>query len=251
MANPSKFYLTHIHQQSGGYRATWNPGKPLEIGAIGKLEKGVFNQYATLADKGIPMNVKTSISSLNMDYTSHDSVAINTKLSGKAPVAGSALTDLDAGFSFDFKGDKSIVFQTGGYKTAVIANLEEIEQKILAAYEDGSWDKDSVIITELITADTATIIISTSSNNTLELKATANVGTPALKLADASLGLTIAQEKGSSMKFLAEAGLTPLYKVMGVRDPWWGPADFGTKNAEKAAADELKERGFDERELED
>lgn len=232
-----------------GYRATWDPGKPLKIGYIGKLDNfGVFTVYSSLEKESITAEIHLDDTTADMDYTSHDSVNITAKLSGKAPVAGSVFTDLDAGFSFDFKSSKSVVFQSSGNKTNQIVNLAAITKSILQKYKDGNWDKDWLVVTELVTAESATIIISNSSDGKLELKANANVGTSNLKLTDVSLGLSVAREKGSTLKYIAENGLTPLYRVMGIKHPLIGKDKVVIKIKAEAPVFEIQK--FDEKELE-
>lgn len=251
MSDPGKFYLSHMHAKTG-YRATWDPTKKLEIGYIGKLDKGILNIYSSLEKEGIPVELASGVSGAAMDYTSHDNVTISTKLSGELPVAGSALAHVDAGFHLEFKSEKSIVFQTGNHKIAQLVNLAEIEPLVLEKYENGNWDKSWVIITELATADSATIIISNSSNGNLDLKANAQAGPANLKLTDVSLGLSVARERGSSLKYIAQHGLTPLYRVMGIRHPVFSDLSIGVKGEVHPLeiSNRLIQIDFDERELE-
>jgi hypothetical protein len=164
-----------------------------------------------------------------MDYTSHESVTIKTKLNGAIPSLGSAFTTSDAGFSFDFKGDNSIIFQTSNHQLCELVNLAEIEQAVLEKYNRGNWDKDWVIVTELVKADAATIIISNSNNGTLELKVNANIGTDNLTLTDAALALSVLHEKGSTLKYIAQNEVTPLYRVMGLRSAFLSNLSIGTR----------------------
>jgi hypothetical protein len=250
MSSPNIFYVTYMNSQTG-YRATWAPDVPLKIGMIGKIDKfGVFNVFSSLVKQGIPAEILSDTSSAEMDYTSHESVSITTKAAGSVPVAGSVLTSADAGFVFEFKSDQGVVFQTGGHKTHQLTNLEEIEQQILLKYDDGAWEKDLLIITQLAEADTATIIISNSSNVQLELKAKADVGTQELKLTDVSLGLTVARERGSTLKYITRNGLTPLYRVMGIRHPLFGKPYLGTRSdKEEQQKETFKIQEFDPGEL--
>jgi hypothetical protein len=254
MIAPNVFYVNLINDKSG-YRATWNPNVKLEIGMIGKIDKtGVFNVYTTLEKEGIPVEVQSAGSTVDLDYTSTKSVSISSKLKGDAPVAGSGLSNLSAGFSVDFTSDNGVVFQSTGNRTFQLINLEEIEGQVLAKYKKGDWVKDYLIITQLVQADTATIIISNSSNVHLDLQATGEISAAALKLTNASLGLTVVKQQGSSMHYLAEKGLTPLYRVMGVHHPlwWWGEDTFDTKGElhGKAPEVEFSIQEFDSRELE-
>lgn len=249
MSKPAKFYLKQMSEKTA-YRATWDPGKPLRLGQIGKLDSfGVFSVYSNLEKEGIPMEVEEGTFG-DMDYTSSDSVTITTKLSGSVPAAGSVFSDADAGFSFDFKSDESIVFQAGEVKTSHITNLGAIEQQILDKYRANNWDKDWLIISALITAGSATIIISNSSNVKLDLKAKAGVAAGSLKLTDASLGLTVAREQGSTLKYISQNGLTPLYRVVGIIAPWLSHTYLGPRALVKENEEiKLSVQPFNDREL--
>lgn len=240
MATPFKFYLNHIFDKVG-YRANWEPNRPLELGLIGRLDNGILDVVSTLEQEGLVPKPLKDESPGDLDYTSHDTVEIDIKLAGKAPAAGSVLTDAEAGFVLNFHGENAVVFQVQNTLTHQIINMAELEKEIVKRYKDGSWPKDWVIITQLVEAVSATIIISNSSNNKLELKAAANVGTANMKLTDASLGLSVAREKGSSLKVLAQKGITPLYRVMGIRHPLFGKTHVGARGEEMK---ELHEETF-------
>lgn len=247
--NIHQFYLKHIATQTG-YRATWEPNRPLYIGAVGKLEDGVFTIFSSLEKEGIVAEIMKDESAGVWDYTSSDSVNIGIKLAGQIPAAGSALTEADAGFTLDFKSQDAVVFQADKTLTHQIVNMGAIEREIIQKYRNDAWPKDWVVVTQLIEAESATIIISNSSNNQIDLKASANVGTANLKLTDASLGLQVVRERGSSFKVLAKNGITPLYRVMGIRHPLFGKPQLNTKEAIVLPDDNTLEiQAFDEDEL--
>jgi hypothetical protein len=241
-----------MHKKTG-YRATWNPGLPLKIGFIGKLDTaGSFTVFSSLEREGIIAEVLSDDSKSEMDYTSSDKVSVNAKLSGTVPAAGSVLSNLDAGFDISFNSEKAIIFKASGVVTDQITNIGAIEKQILGKYADGSWDKELLVITQLVRTDAATIIISTSSSGKLELKANAGIGAgTGLKITDASLDLSVASEKGSSIKFISENGLTPLYRVMGVRDPLIGRNTIVVRGTEAEQEDSFIIRDFKEAELEE
>ncbi|WGQ09945.1 hypothetical protein QG516_25880 [Pedobacter gandavensis] len=250
MATPYKFYMKHMNAKTG-YRATWDPGKPLEIGMIGKLDgSGVFTVYSSLKAEGITPEIKADPSASDLDYTSSDKVSIGIKLSGSAPTVGSALTAADAGFEIKFTGEEGVVFKISGYKTLQIVNLKEIESQIKEKYQNSNWDKNWLVVTELIQADAATIIISNSKNGSLDLKAKAGVAAGDLKLTDAALGLSVARESGSTLKFLTQNGLTPLYNVMGLVHPLFGSEKLEKRSiAEILEQEPFKVQGFLDEEL--
>lgn len=251
MTNPSRRYLAHMHTQTK-YRATWDPTKRLSIGAIGKLEQGVLSLYTSLDKESIPVEIAKGNLGAAMDYSSHEQVTIITKLSGSIPLDGSVLGQADAGFSFSFKSDNSIVFQTSNHRVHQLVNLAQIEHQVLEKYNNGNWDKDWVIITELVETDAATIIISNSSNGSLELKANRNVNGP-ISLTDAGLGLSVAREQGSTLKYIAQNSLTPLYRVMGLKSAFLGSLSMGSRGmySPQVFAERLELLEYDEREITD
>ena len=228
MATPYKFYLNHI-STNAGYRANWEPNKPLELGMIGRLTNGILDVVSTLEQEGLTPKMLKDLTPGEMDFTSHQTVDIDIKLAGQSPVAGSVLTEAEAGFVLDFHGENAVVFQVKDTYTHQVVNMAALEKEILNRYKNNQWPKDWVIITQLLEAVTATIIISNSNNNKIELKASANAGAPNLKLTDASLGLMVAKEKGSSLKVIAQHGITPLYRVMGMRHPLFGKPHLSTR----------------------
>jgi hypothetical protein len=239
MSNPSQFYLKHINATSSGFRATWDPGLPLKIGDIVKLDSfGAVNVYNSLEKVGIVPEVRTDESTTDLDYSSGSGITITVKGAGAAPVTGSVLTDADAGFNLQFTTEKSIVFKIAGYKTHQIINLGEIESFLLAKNKNGDWDKSWLIVTHLIVADTATIIIADKGNASIDLHAKAAVGAAQLKITDASLGLTVARETGSTVNFIAQNGLTPLYKVMGLKSPFFGKTHLDVRELSKSKENE-------------
>ncbi len=246
--NIHQFYLKHIAKQTG-YRATWEPNRPLFVGAIGKLERGVFTIFTNLEKEGIIPEVVEDETEGFWDYTSYDSVSINFKLAGQAPLAGSALTEADAGVTIDFKNNEAVVFQADKTLTHQIINMAEIEKAIIEKYRKKEWPKDWLIVVQLIEAESATIIISNSTSNQIDLKAEANVGTSHLKLTDASLGLHLVREQGSSFKILAKNGITPLYRVMGIRHPLFGKPGLSTKSLTEETDEVLEVQDFDPEEL--
>ncbi len=216
-----KDYLKYMNQQTG-YRACWDPGRKLQLGQIGRLDKnGFFTVGSTLEKENIkpdlsPVTPTTGV----VDYTTKGNLTITMKAAGEAPVAGSFLTQTDVGCNITFTSEKAIVFQAAGYKSQELTNMFQVEKLIREKYDNGNWDEDWLIITHLITVDTATIIISNNEKGSLDLKASANVGGSALNLTNASLGLCVAREVGNTYKYIAQNGLTPFYRVMGIKQPW-------------------------------
>jgi hypothetical protein len=244
--SPFRHYLKDINKSSG-YRATWEPGKLLKIGQIGKIDpKGFFVVYSSLIDEGFSPKVQSDDKSDTLDYSSKGTFEITAKVAGEVS-SSTNLQKSDAGFDIKLNSEKSILFQIAGYTTEHIVNIGDMKKMILEKYRQGNWEKDLVVITELVVAKSSTIIISTTKGTQLTLKANADVGNKKLAITDASLNLGLVKETGSSMKFVATSGLTPLFRVMGLKKPIFGPPDV--KHI-KGPEDDFMVIDFKEEELE-
>ena len=245
-----KEYLKEMHSKFQ-YRANWEPNKPLKIGDIGILEKGVFSHRSSLEDEKIPMDVRVDENEGSLKYNSSGSVDIKSKLSGEATIPNSALGELDAGFSISFSREKSIVFQVNGTKTYMITNVGAIEREVLQRFMANQWPKDWVIITELVEGKEGTIIISNSSSSSIDLKANGDISAAgALNVASTDLGLSVVSKKNIGTEIIGKQGLTPLYRAAGIKKSIFGKAS-GLESKGDLSVGNLEALPFDESELDD
>ena len=230
-----ELYLKQIQEQFR-YRPIWPPGKPLEVGLIGKIPRGIFTNYTTIEKE---LGVKPEIQSTYkkddvLEFETSGSVQSTFKLKGEAtPANAQYLGQADAGVVIEFNAGDAVVFKLKGFHTHQIMNLAEIQEAVVAKYKARKWDKEYIIVTEVIEADNATILISKNSGAKVELAATADVGGKELNIADASLGWEMKSERSMSTKVLAQSSITPLYLAMSVRKSWFGPPELEVKRSLK------------------
>jgi len=250
MTLPQRYYLEHMFENTG-YRANWLPDRPLRIGDIGKLEDGLFTLYTTLEQQQIGYSLREGSSELDMDYSSKSSVSIETGVSTGDALSLALSTPVSGRVTINFTDSNGIVFQMTGAKKNVIENLADVEDAVLNKYTSGEWPKEWVVISEVVMTDHATIIISTSSNNKIELGCEAQIGFSQSKLADPKLNLTLISEKGSSTKIFAANNLTPFYQVKGVYEPFLRKPQFRRRAdiTDEFDTTEVRELKFDPKEL--
>ena len=233
------------------YRATWAPSRPIVLGQIGKLQDGVFMPYASLEDFGIQIETQTKESDDTLDYSSSGGVSINYKVAGDAvPTGAKTLTQADAGILIKFSRENAVVFNIKGFSTSQITNLAVVEEKILQLKEEGKWKKDYILICEVITAKSASIVISESKDAALEISARADIGINDLKLSNLDANLSIANKRDIGVNVLAKQAITPLYKAMKVKNRFFGNDELiVVKGADEE--EELMEvlEGYDESEF--
>lgn len=222
MQGPAKQYTKEMRRKFA-YIATWNPGTPMTIGSIGVTKDGRFRRVSDLETLGIPYEIIKDNDPADLDYASEGSVTITMKASGSGPVGG--LGTLDAGFSVEFKKSNSTLFKAKETYTDVMRDTHKLGQEILKRYRNGKWEKEWVVVTEVVRATSATILISNSQNGQVDLKATAD-GNLLRGLADPALELGIQFSRGMETQIIAEKGLTPLYRGVGIKTHLFGKPDL-------------------------
>ncbi|GHV32419.1 hypothetical protein FACS1894177_08510 [Bacteroidia bacterium] len=197
----------------GGYNATWAPGIPLQIGDIGVFdEDGAFDRKSNIAYFKIAFDICPDTTNDQLNYSSKGSASITAKLSGQiAP--GSVLAVADVGAIVEFSKENSVVFKAKNVSYPSIADQIQLEKDVIALYNQKQWNKDWCIITELVVAESATIIISNSSNGKIELKANANLSLAKIDIADAAFDFSTQFAKNLNTTIIAQEGLTPLFKA--------------------------------------
>lgn len=217
MKGPQEQYTDELKDKFG-YYATWQPGKPLALGDIGVFTDNVFTRLRGLNDVGIS-DWETLIdpSAEDIEYNSSGNVTVTTKLSGTISPQGISLANADAGLVVEFGNENSILFKANQTKTPSIKDIVKLGEQILKLYTEGKWDKKWVVVTELVTAESVAILISNQRNSKIELKANANIDTINIDIADAKFQFSAIFSRGIETKIIGQAGLTPLFKIMGIK----------------------------------
>lgn len=226
-----------------GYRATWLPGTALALGDVGRLENGVLHVETSLDRLGIPFEaVEDSLPEGSMDFQSRNSVNVVLKAAGSIDGRFKALTQAEAGALVEFSDDDAVLMELKGVTSLRIADQASLKRSLLAAVvaadDQLRWDRDWIVVTDLVRAATATILISGGSSSRVEFRATANI-TPA-NLADVSAGLSAASSENVSTRIVAEQGLVPLYRALRVKQNfWWLYDEVVTASGESPDPDQL------------
>ena len=231
----SRKYTRELRKQFG-YFATWLPGTPIALGDIGVMKKNVFTKIANLEDFGISFVEEPDLDRSDIEHSSSGAVSVTTKASGNLSPAGSQVAEADAGIIVEFSKKNAILFKATGPLSPSIKDQITLGKQILELYRQGRWDKDWTVVTEVVTARSATIIISISAGGKIELKAKGDLGIAQLDIADAYLELGVNYSKDLSTTIIAKEGLTPLFKGSKIKTPFLGGPVFKMNNKVRSLA---------------
>lgn len=199
-----------------GYRATWWPGELIELGAVGLLSDGLFDQRARLSDFGVSIVEMPNSGSTDVEYQSSAGVKTSFKAAGESSEVFQAVGAASAGVRLDFSRSGAVVFSAPNCRISEIDNKRSLERKVRAI---GDWEMDWVIVTKILRAPSATILVSGSVGAFAELRTSAGIAPQGVEIADLAVGFTRARTSGMSVQLVAKGDLTPLYQASAMRQP--------------------------------
>ena len=232
MAEVYSQYTEELSEEYG-YLATWLPNVRLHLGDVGILRRDRFELITSLKNLAIPFEIRETGEAADYQYVSADgaNIAFGANAAG---LAGATLAASSAKASVTFKRANAVVFVAKGCKSTFIDRQDVLGKEILARDEAGSWPKNHVVITELVTADSATVIISATADAKIEFSAESKLAPSGVSLADVAAGLQVASSSGVAAQIVASRQLTPLFRASGVRRRLLGGANFQSRSATRS-----------------
>jgi hypothetical protein len=212
----NKQYTQEIKKETT-YSATWLPNLIVHPGDIGTLTNYNYHHVTNLSNFGINFNVVQDSTEMEFNYTSSDSVTIDTKLSGHVAPSGSNLSLLDQGVLIRFSKDKAIIFRLAKCKSTMIDNMKPIEDTMISLQKSREWKDDWVLVTEVLRAQSGTIIISNSKDAGIDLLAKGRVNLATFDLADVGAHFKVVKRTNIATEIVAAKGLTPLFRTCRVK----------------------------------
>jgi hypothetical protein len=198
-----------------GFLATWLPNAAIRLGDVGAMSGGKFQRVTSLGDLGITFQVRKGSQPIDLSHSSEEGVSIN--LSGNA-AADAGPAEANAGVAVVFGSKGSFVFQATGCVEHSIEDQAKLGRDVIAKFKSGGdWDPDWVVINTVVEAKCATVLVSSSSEGKVELTAKGNLPPNGLALANADAGLHLSSLQGDVLHFVAQQGLTPMFRVSRIK----------------------------------
>ena len=211
MNSPSR-YAREIHGQLD-YHATWLPNSRLELGDVGEQGKAGFTRKSSLADLGLAFTTRRGRDRLDFTKTSSSGVTFKA---GAAAELGAGAAAVGAGqLSIELGEEGAWLFRAVNCREDQIGDRLGLGKAVLDLYKSGMWDAKWRIVDTIVRAESATIVVSNSLKASLTLSAKSPLALTSLANLDA--GIAVSAQQGDLLHIVAQKGLSPLFKLVGVK----------------------------------
>lgn len=203
----------HQVQKNLGYRATWEPHRPMKVGTFGKIHQGIFSAYGHIDDLDIVHTVDKLKTSNQLTYKSEDKGSYTLKVKGEINPLFQKISTDEAGLLIIFKKDNSIVFKIQDITYFTLQNKAEIAKTLNKLSLVNQWDASYLIITETLQSEKTSILLSKKKNSEVEIKYENGENQGLLNLANIDFFGEITRSQGMSLQFTSSSHSTPLFKL--------------------------------------
>lgn len=206
-------YTEAVHGHLKPMFANWEPGKPIKLGDFGTMNKKRFIHEGNIKNFGIKLKIRKDEKCDNREFTSGNKTEISFIPKGKF-TDGNIYTN--ASLKVEFGSEQGVLFNAVNCKHDIIINKQDVGDKIIELYNNKKWEKDWVIITEIVKSGSTTILVSGSKSSSIVLEADANIKN--LNLIDTSLKLKVKNKKNIGYSQITTEGLIPLLSLSKLQD---------------------------------
>ncbi len=219
MSSPVRRYTDEIHAQFA-YWATWLPSSRVEVGDLGLVQNRIFSPQTSLGELGVSFETVRSADLLDLQHASQNGVQITFQASG-GNQAIPQVPQGKAGLQVAFSTTSGIVFVAKDGRERRIRNLDALASKLLDLINRGDVHREYAVVTHVVDAAAASVLISSSSDATFVVSAEADFKAGLLDLANANVGLSRVSSKNMQTELIADQGATPLLKLAGFKKGGW------------------------------
>src|SRR5208283_1377091 len=178
MPEVADLYTKGIKRKLKNYWAAWLPSTQFRIGDIGTLNGYVFERVGSLDELDVMYYAETSNDPSPLEIVSESSASLTFKAAGEVNSAFAHVPTGSAGMRIDFGAQGAFLMQAPETYEAAIGDPLNLQHQIITAFSQGIWEKDWVVVVRLVKAPSATILISKSSDASLELTAKTGFSPP-------------------------------------------------------------------------
>lgn len=217
MADLALKYVTELFNEYR-YWPIWLPGRRLRVGDCGRLEDGVFFDFKRHASAyGVSkeaLKTKPATRDPVLHFVSSDGVDVETQAKGQ----NAGITSLPAGTAgarIKFTRAHSTFLAAVEVSELTLVDKQALEDELVELVKKGDFPAEYVVITDVVRAGAARVIISTNAGQEVTLQAEASLAAASFSLASLGAKLSVQLNSSAGAEYGGGKGMTPLFKPMG------------------------------------
>lgn len=236
MTELADLYVKGVKRRLQNFWPAWPAWSRYQLGDVGVLNGHIFEKVATLTEIGITYTIQEGADTSPLDLSSESDVTLEFKAAGQSNPIFTAVGYAEAGVKVDFGRTGAFVIEAPSIFEDEITGRLNLQERLLRAYTEERWEKEWLVVTRLVRAPSATVLISKSSRASLEFAAAANLAAVITALGDVNAGIRVRRQHGDTMNMLCGENVTPLFQLSRLKTSYFSRPRFSVKTMGPADA---------------
>lgn len=218
MSSLARSYVTEVHEEYR-YWPSWLPLPRYKIGDCGTLEDGVFfTKKRHVTRFGVSKDALKEEPAERADpmlrFHSKGAVSIEAQARGENARIPN-IPSGEVGARITFSRENATLLAARGVKDRRLVDQYRLEQELKDLVKAGDFPPDHVVVTDLVVASSARVMISTSANQSVTFTASASAKAATFDIAALGGKISGSLSHTGVAEYQGGRGTTPLFKVMG------------------------------------
>jgi hypothetical protein len=220
----SNIYCKTIRSNFKKYFGNWEPTETVNLGDIGILENDMFIHKGNIKTFDINnLLIEENIDVGNKTFSTKNSVNIDLKAKSTSNTVSTR-----AGLEITFLKGNSLFLNAIGCNLKRIEDKISLGNKILDLYKkEKVWDKNWVIITDIIISKNTTVAISETNNSSIFLEAKSDM-IEQINLLDTELSFSVLRNNQVGYCIESKNNIIPLMGLCGIKTSFFKQDSFET-----------------------
>lgn len=225
-----ELYTKGIKRKLENYWAAWLPGTHFAIGDIGTLNGYLFEKVGTLDELKLKYDAETATDPSPLNISSDSGVAVSFKAAGETNPSFAHTGAAEAGVKIEFGAQGAFILQAPETYESDVGDRLSLRRRIISAFKKGVWEKEWLVITRLLSTASATVLISKSSNASLECTTKAHLSGVVAALGAVDAGISIKYQQGDTISMIGGKNVTPLFQLSRLKTSFFSSPKLVTKS---------------------
>jgi hypothetical protein len=223
-------YAAGVKRKLANYWAAWLPATRFAIGDIGTLNGCLFEKVGTLDQLNLKHYAETDNDPSPLDLSSESGVDISFKAAGETNPLFTHVGAAEAGLRIELESQGAFILHAPETFGSEIGDRLNLRRQIIDAFSRGAWEKDWLVITRLVRATSASVVISRSSKASVEFTIRANLAGVVAPLGAAHAGISVRYQKGDTVSMIGGRNVTPLFQLSRLKTSLFAAPKLVTKS---------------------
>lgn len=216
------------------YLPTWPLDYDVKLGDVGVLEGSVFKRTDTLESLGIhDLAVRKGQGTQLLEFSSQKGVEIVWAAGGESAIKG-----FGGEVEIRFSRDGAVFLRVGEHTLDQFESTDRLGKEIIQRYKSGNWKRNRVVVTEVVKAASAIVLVSGSGKAEAKFKLDASLPSTEA-LAKGKLSQLVSVSGSFNTKIVSE-GVSPLLRTCGLRGLFITDFRVGRPTTSGIAPEDLK-----------